>query len=578
MTNQCPRCAMPRVGGHQFCARCGFDFQTAPLAQPPAPTLQPTAAAPPPQQFAAQQPPPPVAPPPLAAPELCVRCRAPLYPGYAQCTNCGHDRRAAWGYPGTPPKSKGHVLPIALAIVVVVVLVAAGILGLAVSQSHGTEAPTGTPTPVTLRWFLGIQGQGTQPAQVAAVQAFVGSYNASNTDGITLTTEVVPQASAYDTLKNEIAAGDAPDIVGPMGVKGWNGLSGVFLDLTSEITKNKVDMTAFASGAVKVLRDGTGAQIGIPYDIYPGFIWYNKDLFTAAGMPNLPSRVGDTYQGQPWDWNELVKVAGQLTIDKNGRKSTDAGFDSKNIVQYGMDFQWLDARRIASLFGAGSVVAADGKTAQIPSFWPDTFSWYYKAIWTSHIVPNGTAESSPLLAQGNTQSSGHVAMNASWEWSLNLIAADAATSKVKNWDIAVMPSWNGSTTAAMDTDTFAIPKASKNHDAAFKAMLSIMADKNLRQVFAGEPANKADQAAFYTGLDVCLSSIYPNNQVTWSVLSEMENYAVVPSHESDMPNATQAWNDIDAFGTKLQNTPGLVVADQLAALKAKLQTDFDAAS
>jgi len=493
-----------------------------------------------------------------------------------------------------PTKPKNNVLPIALAVVVVVVLVVASVIGFAVVQSHGgassattspssapagtpTSAPTGTPTPVTLHWFIGL-GSGTQPSQIDAINAFVTKYNQTNTDAITLKTEIVPQDSAYATLKSELAAGNAPDIVGPQGVKSWNGLSGVFMDLTSEITKNKIDMTGFASGAVQVLRDGTGAQIGIPYDIYPGCIWYNKDLFVKAGLPSLPTKVGDMYQGKAWDWNELATVAAQLTLDKNGHRSTDAGFDAKNIVQYGMDFQWAEARRIVSLFGAGSVVAQDGKTAQIPSFWTDAFDWYYTAIWTKHIVPNAPAEASTLLGQGNTQSSGNIAMNASWEWSFNSIATDAASSKVKNWDIAVMPSWNGSTTAAMDTDSFSIPKASKHQDAAFKAMLAIMADKTLRQNLGGEPANKADQAAFYASTDAALAPIFPNSHITWSVMTEMEDHAVVPSHEADMPNSVQSWSDIDAFGTKLQGTSGVDVAAELAKLRTTLQTDFNAAT
>ncbi len=451
------------------------------------------------------------------------------------------------------------------------------------TAAPATQAATTTPTPApvtsaapgaaTVRWFVGL-GSGTQPAQIDAQKAFVANYNSTNKDGITVKLEIVPNANAYDVLKTEIAAGNAPDIIGPVGVKGRNGFEGLFLDLTSEIAKNNFDLTVYDPTLVKFFQTADG-QVGLPYDIFPGYIWYNKDAFAKAGLPNLPTKVGDQYQGQTWDWTELGKVAAQLTLDKSGKNSTQAGFDPKNIVKYGIDFQWADGRRMASDFGAGSFVAADGKTAQIPSVWSDAFNWYYDAIWKYHYAPNGAAESSTLLAQGNSQSSGNVAMNAAWGWSISSIATDAKTAKVKTWDMAVVPSWKGNTTAGMDADTFTITKASKNPDAAFKAMVAIMADPTLMKDYGGEPAKTADQAGFFSSFDATLAPIFPGNKVTWSVLGEMQKYPAVPSIEADMPNFTQANNDYTAFYTKLQSKSGLNINTELTALQATLQKDFD---
>ena len=446
-----------------------------------------------------------------------------------------------------------------------------------------TAAPA-TPTPAppagaasgTGRWFVGLDSLGTQTAQVAAEKAFVANYDAVNRDGITIKLEIVPSVAAADVLKTEMAAGNAPDIVGPVGVKGLDGFDGLLLDLTSEIHKNNVELTAYESSVVKFFQGGDIGQIGLPYDITPGYIWYDKDAFTKANLPPLPTTVGEQYQGQTWDWNELAKVAAQLTLDKSGKKSTDHGFDPKNIVQYGMDFQGADARRVASLFGAGSFVATDGKTAQIPALWNDAYTWYYDAVWKGHYVPSGAVESSALLAGGNSQSSGRVAMNAAWGSSIMSIAADAKTSKVKNWDVAVIPSWKGTTTSPMDADAFTITKASKNPDAAFKAMLAIMADATLLKVYGREPAKTADQAAYFTALDATLAPVFPGNEVTWDVLGEMEKLPAVPSPDSNMPAFDQAYSDIGSFFTKLQTTEGLDVNGELTKLQKVLQTDFDA--
>jgi multiple sugar transport system substrate-binding protein len=291
---------------------------------------------------------------------------------------------------------------IGLALAAIAILVGASVVAYAAVQSAGntahkpTPSPTASPTPgylvdqtsapiagrTTVRWFVGL-GSGTLTSQIEAQKAFVANYNATNKDGIAIQLEVVENSTASEVLRTEIAAGNAPDIVGPVGVIGRNGFSGAFLDLTDEIRKNKVDMSAYDSSLVSFLQEG-GAQIGLPYDIFPGYIWYNKDMFAAAGLPDLPTKIGEQYQGQDWTWDNLARVAASLTVDKNGFHAIDAGFDKNGIVKYGMDFQWADARRIASCFGGGTFLGPDGKTAQVPAVWTNAFNWYYNAIWKGH--------------------------------------------------------------------------------------------------------------------------------------------------------------------------------------------------
>ena len=169
-------------------------------------------------------------------------------------------------------------------------------------------------------------------------------------------------------------------------------------------------------------------------------------------------------------------------------------------------------------------------------------------------------------------------MNAGWAWSITSIASSAATAKVKHWDIGVMPSWKGTTTSPLDEDTFSIPKSARNPDAAFEAMMAIMADPTLMRNYGGEPARKADQVNYFTDIDATLAPIFPGNQVSWSVLGEMAKVPAVPSHEADMPNSAKANADIGMFLNRLQNTPGLDMTAELARLQATLQKDFDAAT
>jgi multiple sugar transport system substrate-binding protein len=440
-------------------------------------------------------------------------------------------------------------------------------------------APGVTPTPVVpenmtvVRWFVGL-GSGTQPNQIEAQKTFVKAYNESQSK-IFINLEIVPNANAYDILKTEIAAGTAPDIIGPVGVRGRNGFSGVFLDLTTEIANAKYDTSKFPQALVDFFKQGGDGQVGLPYLIYPAFMFYNKDIFAQQSLPDLPKKVGEQWNGQDWTWETAAEIGKMVTVDKNGKKSTDAGFDKNNIVQFGFDAQWWDGRRLASAFGGGSFVADDGKTAQIPEAWAYGWKWYYDAMWKYSFAPTGKYRSSALLNQGTTVSSGRIAMDAANGWSINSYGTEES-SKIKSWDMGVLPSYNGKTSGPLDADTFTIVKSSEHPSEAFEAMVAIMASKELQVVYGGMPAATADQAAFFTKFDQDFTSkVFPNVTISWDVLQEMQNYPAVPSHEADMPNFLKVIDLYNAFFTKLQSSAGLNVDNELNQLKADIQKAFD---
>ncbi|MGD0017744.1 MAG: hypothetical protein ABSD62_00670 [Candidatus Limnocylindrales bacterium] len=443
-----------------------------------------------------------------------------------------------------------------------------------------TLAPAATPARATVvRWFVGL-GKGNDAAQVDAEKAFVKAYNASQAR-IYINLEIVPTATAYDTLKAEIADGAAPDIVGPVGVRSRNGFSGAFLDLTDEIAKNGYDMTRYPSALIDFLKQGKEGQIGLPYLISPGFIFYNKDIFTKANLPALPKKAGDQWNRKDWTWDTLATIAAQLTVDKKGKKSTDAGFDPANIAQYGIDFQWADGRRMASCFASGSFLGADGN-ATIPDGWKAAWTWYYNALWKTHIAPPTKVVNSPLMGNGSTVASGNLAMAASWPWAIvtygSLDKNGHSTAKFASWDIAVMPAYGGRTSSPLDADTFVITKGSEHPDEAFQAMVAIMGDKTLQVSYGGMPAATADQQAWFDAFDKYLAKIFPGNTVSWSVLQEMENYPADPSPEADLPNFQKVINLTAAFYAKMQSSSGLNLANEMTNLQAAIGKAFEQAS
>ena len=189
------------------------------------------------------------------------------------------------------------------------------------SGAPASATPTVAPGKTKIVWFIGL-GSGSQPNQLQAETDFVNKYNDTNTDNIFLQVSIVPNSNATDTLKTQIAAGKGPDIVGPVGIIGRAGFPGVFLDLTAEVASNKTDLTIYGDKLVNAFKMGSDGLIGLPYVLYPGFIFYNKDLFATQNLPALPATVGTQYNGKDWTWDTLATIAKQLTIDTKGKRST----------------------------------------------------------------------------------------------------------------------------------------------------------------------------------------------------------------------------------------------------------------
>ncbi len=463
----------------------------------------------------------------------------------------------------------------------------AGALGLAavLAACGGTAItpspfPTASATPagtVVVRWMV---PRGTGSAVVPPYVDFARRYNDAG-HSIHVNLEIVPSVNAYDVLKSELAAGNAPDVVGPIGERWLTGLGDLLLDQSPEWAAHSGhDPTVRYDAAQAGLFKGKdGATIGAPYLIYPAFMFYNKALFQAAGLPYPPHRVGVPFRNEPWDWNTAAALAIELTLDSKGKHPGELGFDANKIVQYGLDFQWWDARRMASAFGAGSFVAPDGRTAQIPAQWSQAWHWYHDAMYTYHFAATSGAAvlqclgcaSMPMAAMGN------VAMNAANTWYLGSLLS-GPKARVRSWDIAVLPSWNGQTSGPLDVDSFSILKGTAHLEEAFHVMGSIMADKGLQEWLGGMPAEGSARAAWFAKQQAQVDEVFPGNKVDWSVLQEMATHPAVPSHDADMPAVDQAIKLYGDFYARLQGQPEFNVDAELAKLKADLQKAFDQAA
>ena len=102
-------------------------------------------------------------------------------------------------------------------------------------------------------------------------------------DAIELVLTVVDNTEASDTLATRIAAGDSPDIIGPIGIRGLQSFGDQLLDIGPLIASSGVDLSEIDPALIDVYNVD-GKQIGIPMAVYSSFIYYNKSLFDEAGL------------------------------------------------------------------------------------------------------------------------------------------------------------------------------------------------------------------------------------------------------------------------------------------------------
>jgi multiple sugar transport system substrate-binding protein len=428
--------------------------------------------------------------------------------------------------------------------------------------------PVAAQDTVQIVWFIGL-GTGGAPEQLEAQQQVVDAFNAANPD-IELTLNIAENNVARDTLSTLIAAGNGPDIIGPVGTDGANSFGGNWLDLQPIVDSTGYDLTQWSESAVNFYRTPEGL-IGLPLATFPSMLYYRPGLFDEADLNYPPENYGDPYimpDGTEVEWNTdtLREVAMMLTVDANGADATMDEFDPENVVQWGFNFQWYgEGRQIPSLWGAESLWNPESGDAQMGENWRTGFQWWYDGMWVDHFIPNAAQESSDALGAGNAFNSGNVAISQSHLWYTCCLEGD-------EWNMAPLPSYNGVTNVRLHADTFRVFNGTEHPEEAFRVLSYLVgeASLDLLSVYGGMPARESDQEAFFAGLD----ERYPQG-VNWNVVGQGLAFADNPSHEAWMPNYLKARDRLTAFSSLLANTPELDAQAEIDTFLTDLQAIFE---
>jgi len=446
-----------------------------------------------------------------------------------------------------------------------------------------TSEPTGTPVkdtnganiplcdhcnqcpPPAFRWYVG-PSTSVNPDQMAAYTQEINAWNGNLASPFYIVGEILPQDVAYEALANEVEIYNRPDVIGPASRWAADSFGDQWIDLEPYLADH--DLSDVDPLALDLWRVEGKGLIGIPVGMSPSAIVYNRDLFDGAGLPYPPHEWGAPYaDGDLWDVAKLEQIAKRLTLDANGNDATSPQFDPQNVVQFGFAPQGTDLRGDLTLFGAGSLVDADGR-AHMPDQWRTALNWTYEGMWPGEddavFMPNDTLAATVPSVSTDLFNSGRVAMA-----HCDLSCTDYLE-EIPNWDLAALPAYQGTITARFRGDMIGIMGRDCIEDVVI-ALHHLVTNPAMLKSWGGYPPLLSMQGGYIADLD----ARYPQH-VDWDVILEGAAYRDEPTCEARLPNHVQALDHIDAFQALYESTPDLDLDAEIDQLVADLQVIFDA--
>ncbi|MEX1169773.1 MAG: sugar ABC transporter substrate-binding protein [Chloroflexota bacterium] len=363
----------------------------------------------------------------------------------------------------------------------------------AASAAPASPAPSAQAEDVTLTYFTFSAAPDHLEDLDAIVQAFEQKH-----PNISIEVQTAAYADYFTKLQTQVAGGSAPDT---FELNYENSVayanSGALLDLTPLAAGDSdFDPSVYYPKAYEVFS-ADGKQFGVPEQFSDVVLFYNKDLFDAAGV---------AYPDASWTWTDEQAAAEQLTDKANGiwgHFQPIQFFEFyKVLAQNGGSFFNEDQTK-STFNDAKGVEAAEwligklDKTMPSDAFGPDQDSALFKsgklAMWHTGIWLFSALADAPFtwdisVEPGNVQKAHHFFANAvvasastehpaeAWAWLRFLTSSDEAV-KVRldaSWELA----------AVADQSLFA-PYLSQtppeNREAVFEALSDIVTPPVIEQ-------------------------------------------------------------------------------------------------
>jgi len=186
-------------------------------------------------------------------------------------------------------------------LVLILLLGACATLTPAPTQAPATEVSTAAAPPareaVTLSYAI------WDAEQLPAHEKIIANFEAGHPN-IHVEPQVIPWPEYWNKLQTAIAGGQAYDV---FWMNGPNfpvyASKGALIDLQPMVDRDSLDLSVYPPSLVE-LYSYNGHVYGLPKDFDTIALFYNKDMFDAAGVK---------YPDETWTWDDLKAAAKALT-------------------------------------------------------------------------------------------------------------------------------------------------------------------------------------------------------------------------------------------------------------------------
>lgn len=283
---------------------------------------------------------------------------------------------------------------------------------------------TASAQKVTLTYLHGFTGP-DRPV----MEDLVKKFNASHPN-IEVRAQAQPWATTWQQLPALVASGRAPDIavINEDQITGFVARGAVSPLSPAEMKAAGIDRTKFF-GPLFSTADYKNQAYGVPVSSVAYVMFYNRDLMKKVGLdPSKPPRTRA----------EFLKAVQVCTVDKSGRKSTQAGFDAKNLDTWGVSLynNWVGARAAyaAILQNGGSLTDKNQNAAFNTPQAVSAVQFMVDLVQKHHVARPNSTEEAELAAF----SQGKVCFFPSGQWYL-----DRFESQKMNFGVTFMPRVGG---------------------------------------------------------------------------------------------------------------------------------------
>lgn len=283
-----------------------------------------------------------------------------------------------------------------------------------------------------------------EPSKDEALNMYLQAGKAT---GIDVEVTVIPESDYSSKLNQMVSTGnDSVDIyvIWENDIANFAQVGGI-IPLDDYLAKSTIKTDEFIDAVAK-LSEGLGGTYGLPWCAATELLYYNQDMFDAAGI---------TYPTNDWSYADYKAAAEKLT-----KKAADGTTEVYGSTLPNTQTWW------AGIGGAGDQVFDPAKGQMVIGDGAVSFVSDVAQMVKNGTMPEPSSDTADLFAAGKA------AMSWQGSWNIGTYGGGLAF----NWDIASIPTdklkYN-----TLHTGFYSINAKSKNQDSAFKVIEYLMGEE-----------------------------------------------------------------------------------------------------